>query len=123
MNIDSERAAQAVQIFEMYQDMINDWEANSALFIGYANDAAGARRQSQKFRALVNCANYVDKVDATIAGVASALTKYATALESYNASIEPVRTELSEIGNIVCAVRSESVPAPVLAIVKKFMDN
>ena len=123
MNVDSDRAKAAVEAFATYQDMIFDWEANSAMFIGYANDAASARRQAQKFRALVRCANYADKVDVGIAGVAAALDKYNEALASYNESIAPARAEISEIGNVVCALRTESVPAPVLAIVKKYMDN
>ena len=122
MNVDSDEARAAVETFVKYQDMINEWETAGAMFLGYVSDLRSARRQAQKFRALVNCMNYVDSVSEDMEGVAAALKTYTDALSAYNGDIASVNSELSEVSDAVCSLRTHSVSATILAILQSMMN-
>ena len=91
------------------------------MLIGYSENLT-SRRQAQKYRALVNCSNYIDKVDAGVEGVARVIELYNKTLADYNESIEVVNAEISEVTDLVCSVRTESIAATILAIVKNLFN-
>ncbi len=117
MNVDSEAAKNAIAIFAIYEDMINEWELSSNLFMNYA-ESLNSRRPAQIYRALVNCAKYVDGVNSDIDGVADMLELYNETLAEYNATIEATNGEISAAIDIACSVRTNSVAATVLAVIK-----
>ena len=122
MNVDSEEARAAIETFVKYQDMINEWETAGAMFLGYVSDLKSARRQAQKFRALVNCMNYVDSVAEDMEGIAAALKTYSDTLAAYNEDIAAVNGELSEVSDTVCSLRTHTVSATILAILQSMMN-
>lgn len=118
MNVDSEEAKAAIAKFAIYEDMIEEWELNGKLLVDYAEALADAKRTTHKYRALVNCAKYIDKVDSGVEGVADALKLYEEKLNEYNEQINPINEEISKTVDTVCAVRVNSVAAAVLAVIK-----
>ena len=122
MNVDSDEARAAVETFVKYQDMINEWETAGAMFLGYVSELKSARRQSQKFRALVNCMNYVDSITEDMQGIAAALKTYTDTLAAYNAEINVVNSELAEVSDAVCSLRTHTVSATILAILQSMMN-
>lgn len=123
MNVDSDEAKAAVEKFAAYQATIERQEADGAIFVGYVNALKDARRQAQIYRALVRCAAYADIVDTGVSGVAKALETYNAKLAEYNASIEPQNSEISEVADAVCALRSNSIAATVLAVIKNIFSK
>ena len=123
MNADSEEARAAMQKFAVFEGMIKEWEESSAMFIGYSETLASARRQSHKFRALVNCTNYLDGIDVGVEGVSEALETYVAALEEYIEYIEPINNEISECTDVMLALGTNSVPSTVLAVIKNIISK
>lgn len=123
MNVDSEEAKTALAEFAVYEEMIFEWELNGKLFVDYAKNLSSAKRTAQKYRALVNCAKYVDKVDAGYEGVADALKVYEKVLNDYNEQTGAVNNEISQAVDAVCAVRTNSVAVAILAIIKSIFSN
>ena len=121
MNADSEEVRAAIALFEAIEAKLTEWETNGAMLIGYTENLT-SRRQAQKYRALVNCANYADLVDEGVEGVAKALALYEKTLAEYNESIAPVNAEISEVSDVVCSVRTESIAATILAIIKNLFN-
>ena len=121
MNADSDEVKAAIAIFEEKEAMLNAWEENGAMLIGYSANLT-SRRQAQKYRALVNCANYIDKVDTGVEGVAKVVEQYYKTLAEYNEDIAGVNAEVSEVTNVVYSVRTESIAATVLAIIKNLFN-
>jgi hypothetical protein len=121
MNADSEEVKAAIAIFEKYEAQISEWEDNGAMLIGYS-EYLTSKRMAQKYRALVNCSNYIDKVDTGVEGVAEIVELYYETLAEYTASIEDVNGNVSEVTDVVVAVRTESIPATILAIVKNLFN-
>ena len=123
MNVDSDEAKAALATFASYEEMIFDWELNGKLFVDNAKALSSARRTAQKYRALVNCAKYVDKIDAGVEGVADALKTYEKVLGDYNEQIGAVNGEIEQAVDAACAVRTNSVAAVVLAIIKSIFSK
>jgi hypothetical protein len=123
MNVDSEEAKSAIEIFEKYEKMIKDWEENSAMLLVYAKDLKSTR-MAQKFRALVRCANYVGGADEAVsAEVAAAIKLYAKAYSEYMEMIEPTINETADAANIVSAVRTNRISANVLAVANAIINK
>jgi hypothetical protein len=118
MNVDSEAVKAAIAVFEEYESFIEKAEENSAMFLGYVDTLTSARRQSHIYRALVNCGLYVDGADDGVEGVKEAKETYKTKLAEYNASISPINSEISETVDVACSVRSNTIAATVLAVIK-----
>ncbi len=123
MNVDSDEVRAAVETFTKYQEMIKEWENSSAMFIGYVANLRSARRQAQKFRALVNCMSCIDGISEEVEGVTEALKTYSEALSAYNADIAPVNSEISEANDVVCSLRTHSISATILAIIQSMMNK
>jgi hypothetical protein len=123
MNVDSDEAKAALATFASYEEMIFAWELNGKLFVDNAKALSSARRTAQKYRALVNCAKYVDKIDAGVEGVADALKTYEKVLGDYNEQIGAVNGEIEQAVDAACAVRTNSVAAAVLAIIKSIFSK
>ena len=121
MNADSEEVKSAIAIFEKYEAQLTEWESNGAMLIGYSENLT-ARRQAQKYRALVNCSNYIDKVDTGVAGVAEVVELYYKTLAEYTESIEVVNDDISNVVDVVCSVRTESISSTILAIMKNLFN-
>jgi hypothetical protein len=67
--------------------------------------------------------NCIDGISEDVKGVAAALKTYNEGLAEYNESILPVNNEISEASDVVCSVRTHSVPATILAIFKNLMNK
>ncbi len=118
MNVDSDAAKAAIETFAIYEQMIQDWELSSKLFIDYSANLKSARRPAQIYRALVNCAKYVDGANTEVEGVNNALKVYEEKLADYNESIAATNGDISASIDIVCSVRTSTVASTVLAIIK-----
>lgn len=123
MNLDSDAAKAAMATFEAYEAIIKAAEENSKLFVEAAKKLSTATKTSAIYKALVECAAYVDSVDESIEGVADALAVYNAKLSAYNAKANPVNTQISETASVVCSVRTVSVNATVLATIKKIINK
>jgi DNA-directed RNA polymerase subunit RPC12/RpoP len=118
MNIDSDEVKAASEKFAEYEALLEEWEYNGAVFMGYVENLNSARRRSQTFRALTNCKAYIDLVDVGVKGVAAAVADYNEALAEYQEWITPVNSEISQSTDVVCSLRSNSVASTILAVVK-----
>lgn len=123
MNVDSPEAQAAIAQFEKYEAKLNAIEENSALFVGFAKTLATSTRKAQVYRALVNCGTYVDGVDEGVEGVTDAIKTYENKLAAYNEEIAAVNGDVSNVIDVVCSVRSNSIAATVLAVVKSLFGN
>jgi hypothetical protein len=123
MNLDSDAAKAAVATFNVYDAIIKATEENSKLFVEAANKLSAATKTKAIYLALVECAAYVDGVDASIDGVAAALEVYNAKLSAYNAKINPVNTQIEETSSVVYSVRTVVVDATVLATFKKIINK
>ncbi len=117
MNSDAEETAAAIEKFEQYGEKLAAIEEASELFVGYAGRLERAKTDADIYRALVNCAPYIDKVSEDIKGVTSGLNTYETKLAEYNAKYEPCNNEISEINTVVCSVRTNALAQAVLAVI------
>lgn len=123
MNVDSEEVKAAIAEFEVYEAMITDWEYNAAMFLGYVETLESARRTSHKYRALVNCASYVDALDEGVEGVSEALEIYEEKLAEYNEFIGGINGEIVETMDVSSAIRINSVTAAILAVVQNLISK
>lgn len=123
MNQDSDAAKAAMATFDAYAAIVKATEESSKLFVAAAEKLSKATKTKDIYRALVECAAYVDGVDSSIDGVANALTVYNAKLAAYNAKINPVNTQIEDTSDVVCSVRTVSVDATVLATIKKIINK
>lgn len=123
MNADSDEVKAAIEKFAVYEAMIEEWEYNSSMFIGYVENLNTAMRQSHKYRALVNCTMYIDGIDIGVEGVSDALNSYVTQLAEYNEYINTVNGEVNEAIDIGLALRTGSISPAVLAVIKNFISK
>ena len=123
MNQDSEAAKAAMATFDAYAVIIKATEENSKLFVAAAAQLSKATKTNAIYKALVECAAYVDGVDSSIEGVADALAIYNTKLSAYNAKINPVNAEIEGTASVVYSVRTVSIDATVLATIKKIISK
>ena len=123
MNVDSEEVKAAIAEFAEYEAMINDWEYNAAMFLGYVETLESARRTSHKYRALVNCAAYVDSLDEGVEGVSKALKTYNEKLAEYNEYIDGINGEIVETMDVSSAIRTNSITAVILAVVQNLISK
>ncbi len=123
MNQDSDAAKAAMATFDAYAAIVKATEESSKLFVAAAEKLSKATKTKDIYRALVECAAYVDGVDSSIDGVANALTVYNAKLAAYNAKINPVNTQIEDTSDVVCSVRTVSVDVTVLATIKKIINK
>ena len=123
MNVDAPKTQEAIAQFEEYEAKIQSIEECSAMFIGYTKTLATATKKSHVYRALVNCGKYVDGVDEGVDGVSAALATYEKKLDAYSAEIGAVNNDVSNAINLVCSVRSNSIAATVLAVIKSLFST
>ena len=131
INVDTEEALEAAEIYAVYRDLIAYYEATAEIFIGYvtslnaANDPSLSlvEKEDVIYVALSNAMAYASLVDEGVEGVAAAMAKYETALANYNAETEIVNSELAGATQITCATRSGYISATVLAIISKLFGN
>lgn len=123
MNVDAPATQAAIAQFDAYEAKIKSIEENSAMFIGYVKNLSTATRKSHVYRALVNCGKHVDGVDEGVEGVSAALATYEKKLADYNAEIGAINQDVSNAVGLVCSVRSNSIAATVLAIIKSLFSK
>lgn len=123
MNVDAPETQTAIALFETYEAKLKKIEEDSAMFVGYAKTLATASKKAQVYRALVNCGMYVDGVDESVEGVSSALSTYEKKLAAYNEQIAAVNGDVSNAIDVACSVRSNSIAATVLAVVKSLFSK
>ena len=129
MNVDTDAAKAAIEIYHSYRDTLADIEFNSTMFIGavkvlgQAAALEGVDKEDKTFLALVDCMKYVDGVDETYEGVKAAKEVYTKALDEYNADADAVNGEIAEITKASCAVRTKSIVYTVLAIIGKIFED
>ena len=129
IDVDGEAAAAAADKYIAYREQLEILETEGAIFIGYVNGLAeakklsGVERDDAIYAILVKCIAYVDIVDEGVSGVASAMAKYESALADYNEELAIVNSDISESVKITCAVRTNSISNIVLAIVSKIFED
>jgi len=123
MNVDAPETQAAIAQFEIYEAKLQKIEEDSAMFIGYTKTLSTSTRKAQVYRALVNCGMYVDGLDEGVEGVSSAISAYEKKLAAYNEEIATVNGDVSNTVDIVCSVRSNSIAATVLAVVKSLFNK
>ncbi len=129
MNIDSEEAKAAIEIYSAYGEKLAGIEEYSTLFIGYVREVSlalkysGERRENALYAGLVNAMSCVDGIDMTYEGVEDAYATYTEQLAAYNNSADAINSDISGIADVTCAVRTNTISKVVLAIIKTIFSN
>ena len=118
MNIDAPETQAAIAKFLEYERQLEEIELNSRMFIDTVAEFSLSNRTNQIYRVLVSCGQYVDGVDEGVEGVSEALAIYNAKLAAYNAKSDAVNSDIEDATEIVCSVRTGSISATVLAIIK-----
>ena len=118
MNVDSEAAKDALARFAKHEEYAKEAEETAASLKSAVASLKSARSRKQIYKALAECALYVDKANTDIKGVSDNIAIYNEKLAAYKAELEPVNQQISESGGIACSSRANSIATAVLAIVK-----
>ena len=118
MNVDSEAAKDALARFEKHEKFVKDAEDVAAALKSAVASLKSARSRKQIYKALAECAQYVEIANTDIAGVENNITVYEEKLAEYRTELEPVNQQISESGGIACSSRANSIASAILAIVK-----
>ncbi|MBO7304768.1 MAG: hypothetical protein J6V09_06060 [Clostridia bacterium] len=118
MNVDAPETQAAIAKFLEYQKQLEEIELNSRMFIDTVEEFSMSNRTNQIYRVLVTCGKYVDMADEGVEGVSEALAIYNAKLTAYNAKADAVNSDINDATEIACSVRTGSISATVLAILK-----
>ena len=126
MNVDTDEVKAAIEIFYGYEEKLTAIENDTALFIDAAAtiSLAEMRGIESVYEVLVKCVVYYENVDATYsAAAAEALAAYEAAVANYNATATGINAEINTTLGIVAALRANSVPVAILAVVNSMINN
>lgn len=123
MNISSEAASKAIKDFEEYAAKLAVIESDSEIFKGFAKSLASARTDAQKFKALVNCKDYVYKASADIDGVEDYIELYESTLAEYNEMANTTNSNINEVNSLVVAVRTNAIAEAIMSVVNKIFNK
>lgn len=126
MNVDTDEVKAAIEIFYGYEEKLTAIENDTALFIDAAAtiSLAEMRGIESVYEVLVKCVVYYENVDATYsAAAAEALATYEAAVANYNATARGINAEINTTLGIVAALRANSVPVAILAVVNSMINN
>ena len=123
MNVDSDEAKAAIATFAQYEKELNLIKSSSESFIAAANKLSSAKTEQQLYRLLVECYQYVSNVTEEIDGVKAALEIYNTKLNEYETGVNTVNGEISQINDVVCSVRANSIAQIVLSAIKNLFSR
>ena len=118
MNVDSDDAKAAIEIYNACEETLNEMIYYADVFAGYASRLASATTRAKKYQYLVECSKYRDYLDTTMDDVSLYINYYDNAVASYNAGVEISNNETLTLDAVACATRVLSVPASVLAVIK-----
>lgn len=123
INIDTEKAQDAIDRFLEYQFAIEDIEASSTMLIGYANQLKKITKIRDMYPILVKCATIVERVEPSISGVENALKVYNEKLATYNEATSAVNAVVEETVNVTCSVRAYAIHKSVLDAIKNIFED
>lgn len=120
-NIDAtvEGAAEAIDIFEEYTEMLSLIEECSVDFINAVAIYQACQTEDEKYAALVDCYYNAQFAELTYEGVEEAMAEYNAAYESYMNYAEAVNADLVKAGNAVGSVRANCGVTVIIAIIVK----
>ena len=92
-------------------------------FIVNDEDIVGVENRDEMFKVLKNINVYIDFVDATNKNIAKQLETYYAALEAYENNITAIENAVYEGIQFTNAIRTIKLPATVLSVIGKLINN
>lgn len=114
-----------ISAFDAVTAALDRIELASDLFIANAaqltGEGAAALSETEKYRILVECYRYVDEVDTSYTGVATAMEAYGTALAAYNATVAPLSGEITSTVELSVSARALCGMRALMAAIRELM--
>lgn len=126
MNAITDEAKAAVALFDEYDKALISIETNSKLFMAASADIDFAEilGVDLEFQLLSECSLYYDYIDATYSdALASRMAKYETLVAAYNGAVDSVNDSVETSMCITAALRADSIPSAVLAVITEIYKN
>lgn len=126
MNAITDEAKAAVALFDEYDKALISIETNAKLFMAASADIDFAEILGIdiQFQILSECALYYDYIDKTYSdALASRMAKYETLLAAYNGAVDSVNASAETSMYITSALRADSIPSAILAVIIEFYKN
>ncbi|MBR5447050.1 MAG: hypothetical protein IKV40_01360 [Clostridia bacterium] len=126
MNAITDEAKEAVALFDEYDKALISIETNAKLFMTASADIDFAEIFSidMQFQMLSECALYYDYIDKSYSdALASRMAKYEALLDAYNGAVDSVNASAETSMYITSALRADSIPSAVLAVIITFYMN
>ena len=132
MNVDSEEAQEAIEIYNTIYDEVlgeslvaRDFMIN-ALTIALLGEADEEELEDinvkETLYSLLIEGSYIrSDVNAEIPGVPESIEIFDAAIENYNQTVQKVNSDIAEVNGITCAVRTNSVLYAALAVIAGFV--
>lgn len=129
INLNVEGALEAAEKYAEYRAYIADVNANNAAFsmymkdLDYALNCEGAEKRDELFAALKNLSTYADFVDEGNKGIARQLETYYKELAAYENNISAIENAIYGANQFGNALRTIKLPATVLSVIGKLINN
>ena len=118
MNIDSDEAKAAIEIYNECEERLNEMLYHAEAFGAYAARLRNASTRARQYEYLVECYKHLEFIDPAIEGMANALSIYTESANEYNGVRVNAEVETAVTDSVACATRIFSMPASVLAVIK-----
>lgn len=126
MNAITDETKAAVALFDEYDKALISMETNAKLFMAASADIdlVDILGVQAEFRILSECSLYYDYIDSTYSeALASRMAKYEKLVEAYNGAVDSVNESVETSMYITSALRADSIPSAVLAVIIEFYKN
>ena len=129
INLHVEGASEAADRYAYYRDYIASVKESNTVFEMYVDDLDmallydGEEKRDMVYAALTNCAAWVDFVDAKDSDVAELLEFYYSELNTYEKAISAIESAIYEAVQFTNALRTNTLPATVLSVIGKLINN
>lgn len=132
INLNVEGALEAAEKYAEYRAYIDAVNTSNEAFAMYMKDLAfivndedivGVEKRDEMFKVLKNINVYIDFVDATNKNIAKQLETYYAALEAYENNITAIENAVYEGVQFTNAIRTIKLPATVLSVIGKLINN
>ena len=122
MNVESDEAKAAIEVYNYYSEMLNSIEVSSEMFKGHVArfavlESAGVYDLSKIYEILSDCMTYAYAADLGVEGVSEAAEIFEAYLADYLAVAEAVNSGIADATAFVVSVRANMLIPTVLAVI------